>query len=42
MRAPNPPSNRTFEDITVSFIGRHVGKIYLGLLVLSTAVVMWR
>ena len=42
MHASTPPSNRTFEDITVSFIGRHVGKIYLGLLALSTAVVMWR
>jgi hypothetical protein len=37
-----PTGTRTIEDVVVSFLTRHTGKIYLSLLVLAVAVVNFR
>lgn len=42
MKSNPPVGTRTFEDVTVAFLVRHVGKIYLGLLALSLVVVALR
>ena len=39
MNATRPVGTRTLEDVLVSFLTRHAGKIYLGLLVLALVVV---
>jgi hypothetical protein len=39
MNATRPVGTRTLEDVLVSFLTRHAGKIYLVLLVLALVVV---